>query len=179
MATILSGIHTLKQHLSCLRSTPEHYRPDRCPHCGKNKLWNHGCYGRNSDRENPSGHSLNPVPIPRFRCSHCRATCSTLPECIPPRRWYLWQEQQQALLLAIAFVSIRQTCVQLMPGRKTLRRWRQLLQDAFTRHAACLRGRCSDLGRTADFESFWYACLERFPLSQAMIWVQRGGFAVS
>ncbi len=178
MAIILSGIQTLKQHLFCLRSTPDLYRPAQCPHCGKNNLWNHGYYGRKSYRDNASEHLLNPVPIPRFRCSHCRGTCSTLPECIPPRRWYLWQVQQQALLLAIAYVSVRKACTQLMPGRKTLGRWRQRLKDAFTEHASCLRGRCSDLGRVVGFESFWHACLERGPLSQAMLWVQRGGYAI-
>lgn len=178
MALILSAIHTLEQHLSHLQSSPEDYRPAQCPSCGKPGLWHHGYYGRKADRENLTEHNLNPVPIPRFRCPHCRGTCSTLPECIPPRRWYLWKIQQAALVLMLTATSLLAASRQLGPSRKTLRRWRQRLKDCFADHAFCLRGRCPALGRAAGFESFWQACLERIPLSQAMVRVQQGGLAM-
>jgi Domain of unknown function (DUF6431) len=175
LATILSGIHSLEQHLSRWQSTPNDYRPARCPDCGKAGLWCHGCYGRKSDRQNPSEHSLNLVPIPRFRCRHCRRTCSTLPECVPPRRWYLWQVQQAALVLMLSASSLLAASTQLVPSRKTLRRWRLQLKARFEEHAFCLRGRSPELGRATGFASFWQACLERIPLSRAMIWVQQHG----
>jgi transposase-like protein len=178
LAIILAGIDSLEQHLSHWQSSPDEYRPSRCPSCGKGGLWHHGCYGRKSDRENPPEHSLNPVPIPRFRCPHCRETCSTLPECIPPRRWYLWQVQQAALILMLAATSLQATSRQLLPSRKTLRRWRQRLKDCFVDHAFCLRGRHPELGRVSGFEPFWQACLEHIPLSRAMIQVQQGGFCM-
>ncbi len=39
----------------------------------------------------------DPVAVPRFRCTGCGATCSRLPACVAPRRWYDWRVPQQAL----------------------------------------------------------------------------------
>jgi hypothetical protein len=88
MRPIVPGIGTLAQHLKQLKEAPETYRPKRCPHCGKAGVWCHGAYTRKSDCEGRGDDCLNPVPIPRFYCCHCRRTCSALPECIPPRRWF-------------------------------------------------------------------------------------------
>ena len=173
LATILSGIHSLEQHLSRLQSTPDDYRPARCPDCGKAGLWGHGCYGRKSDRGSPAAHRLNPIPIPRFRCRHCRRTCSTLPECVPPRRWYLWLVQQAALALMLSASSLLAASKKLIPSRKTLRRWLLQLQQRFEVHADCLRSRFPALGSASGFSSFWQACLTQIPLSRAMFWVQQ------
>ena len=102
MCIILPGIRTLVQHFYILEHQPMH--PDRCPSCGEAALVKHGFYYRKADRE--SG-DLNPVPVQRFFCSSCEVTCSALPECIPSHRWYLWDVQQQALLLYLAGLSLR------------------------------------------------------------------------
>lgn len=106
MALILPGIHSLAQHLQHLQALPEDYRPERCPHCGRARMWCHGAYTRKADRERSRSASLNPVPIPRFLCSFCYRTCSRLPECVPPRRWYLWAVQQAVLGLICAGHSV-------------------------------------------------------------------------
>lgn len=178
MASILTGIDTLEQHLYRLRQTPDDYRPPQCPRCGKAGLWRHGCYGRKADRDSPASHTRNPVPVPRFRCRHCRGTCSTLPECLPPRRWYLWSVQQAALELLLTAVSLLAASTQLAPSRKTLRRWWQRLKTDFAQHALSLRARLPALGRVAEFGPFWQACLARLPLSRAMAWARQGGATV-
>ena len=110
MAIILAGIHSLTQHLQQLNSNPEAYRPKRCPHCGHAGVWSHGHYLRLPDRENSGPDSLNPIPILRFFCPQagCRRSCSALPECIPPRRWYLWSVQQAMLLFLISLAMADQ-----------------------------------------------------------------------
>ena len=87
MTIILPNIFSLLQHIETLRKEPESYRPKRCPGCRHTTIWCHGCYTRKADEND----TLNPVPIPRFYCPECDSTCSVLPECIPPRSWYLWK----------------------------------------------------------------------------------------
>ena len=88
MVRIVSGIATLHQHRETLGRAPDAYRPAACPHGGLGGLWSHGGYQRKADR---APRSLeNPVPIPRFLCRGCQRTCSRLPACIAPRRWYDW-----------------------------------------------------------------------------------------
>ena len=102
MVVIVPGINTLEQHLQRLATAPEGYRPARCPDCGKAGLWWHGTYDRQADRRGRGQANLNPIAIPRFFCRHCRHTCSCLPECLSPRRWYPWSVQQQALAVLVA-----------------------------------------------------------------------------
>jgi hypothetical protein len=65
MTLILSGVHTLLQHLTLLSQTPECFRPKRCPHCRVGGLWSHRCYTREADRfgEGENRKHLNPIPI--------------------------------------------------------------------------------------------------------------------
>lgn len=96
MLRIVPLIASLQEHLDRLACKPDDYRPPACPKCGFARLWGHGHYVRKADRETGE---LNPVPIPRFRCGRkggCRATCSMVPSCLPPRRWYLWSVQMVA-----------------------------------------------------------------------------------
>ena len=83
------------------KSIAKQFRPKFCPHCGHNKLWPHGTYDRKADRSNSAEPTLNPIKISRYICCKCHRTCSQLPECIPPRRWYLWSIQQTAILLVL------------------------------------------------------------------------------
>ena len=39
MPHILSGIHTLDQHLQTWLDDIDQYRPSQCPHCGRSGLW--------------------------------------------------------------------------------------------------------------------------------------------
>ena len=95
---IVKNILTFTDYLIQLDINSEQFRPDRCPHCGLNKLWIHGSYSRKADRESPPEKTLNMIPICHYFCNGCKRTCSTFPECIPPRRWYLWHIQQAAIL---------------------------------------------------------------------------------
>jgi len=69
MANILRGIDSLAQHLIHIIISPDDYRLDLCPSCGKSGLWYHGRYYRQADREHGGRDSLNPIPVPRFPLS--------------------------------------------------------------------------------------------------------------
>jgi transposase-like protein len=178
MALILPGIHSLVQHLQHLQVEPETYRPARCPHCGKARVWCHGVYTRKADRDGTAHGSLNPIPIARFLCACCRQTCSRLPECLSPRRWYSWAVQETVLAWLIAGHSMRWIARQVTPSRRTVRRWWQQLQARFAEHALCLRSRFPELGRAVSWRSFWQACLSQMRLSTAMSWIQQAGHPV-
>ena len=174
MPLILPLILSLVGHLRALDINPESYRPGCCPRCGKAGLWCHGHYFRQSYRKNPSRKSLNPIPIPRFRCPHCGLTCSMLPECIPPRRWYCWIDQQSVLSQLLSG-SISE---QVKPCRKTIERWRRSWEKHFNEYGFHLRNLFSDLGYHAEFKSFWEACLSRIPLSGVMVLLHQCGVSV-
>ena len=178
MSSILAEITSLEQHIQHLYNYPDDYRPPQCPHCHKANVWIHGSYTRMADRDKKTSGHLNPVPIPRFRCPHCKKTCSVLPECIPPRRWYLWTIQQAALWLLLTGHSLPPIRPSRYPGRTTIRRWWQWLQDAFLHHADVLRSRFPELGRFVGFHEFWQTCLTKMPLSEAMYWLHKAGLAI-
>ena len=180
MRLILPAILSLEEHFNALETNPDAYRPECCPNCSKAGLWCHGCYFRQSDRENPGSQSLNPIPILRFFCSHCGKTCSVLPECIPPRRWYLWVVQEAALTFFAFGYSILQVTknAEQYPCRLTHKRWRQAWEEQFKKHRLHLRSYVSDLGYHTGFQSFWQACLSRMQLSHAMLFLNQRGVVV-
>jgi transposase-like protein len=135
-----------------------------CPYCYRANLWRNGTYSRKADREG----KLNPIVIQRYCCCGCYKTFSVLPECIPPRRWYLWSIQQAAWLLVLSGQSIRSISTLLKPSRRTIARWRDWFMDKLTVHRDTLCNFFSELGRAVDLEGFWQACLEQMPLSKAM-----------
>jgi transposase-like protein len=169
MTCILSGIISLIQHINTIKKDPERYRWPQCPHCGKAGLWFHGTYPRKPDRSSHSADSLNPVAIPRFFCPSCEKTCSVLPECIPPRRWYLWDVQQAALLSILLGKRFRALSQSIEPAKSTLRRWRKRFEECFQVQRDALCAECNALSRFLDFNEFWIACLDRFSLSKAML----------
>lgn len=164
---ILAGIMSLMQYM-------EQYHDDKtaglgcCPRCNRANPWRHGCYPRKSDRLNPPGESLNPVLIQRYYCPGCKKTCSVLPECIPPHRWYLWEIQQIALSLLLVGKSLRAIAQQIMPSRHTIARWMNRFKEQLVIHKDTLCNYIIDLGRTTDFTGFWQASLSHFSLAQAM-----------
>lgn len=178
MPIIVSGIATLEQYLFILQEAVESLRPKCCIHCGMLNLRHHGHYDRKSDRENSEEHSLNPVPILRFYCPHCKRTCSVLPECIPPRRWYVWSVQHIVLLLLILGNSFRVVASRASPSRSTCRRWWNRLKDRFLQHRDALSAQISKLGHAIDFNAFWNSCLAEISLDQAMLVCHLAGVVI-
>jgi hypothetical protein len=171
MRIIVPGITSLAQHLQRLHTEPEAYRPAHCPHCGQGGLWCHGYYPRQADRQGRGEANLNPVPMPRFYCRHCQRTCSALPECLPPRRWYLWSVQQQALAVLLAGGSLHQASHNSGCARATVRRWWHWLTERTTAFSSVLRARFAELGRSASGAVFWQHCWRQLGLARAMYWL--------
>jgi hypothetical protein len=167
MVCIVAGILSLMQHLKILQETPELYSPKCCPHCGKLGVWMHGHYPRKADRS-PRG-ELNPIFIQRFFCPHCQKTCSVLPECIPPRRWYLWHVQQLIFLNLLSGKSLQAVSQLASPSRSTCRRWWDQLKDRFLLHRDALCAHISELGQAINFNHFWQLCLAQLSLDRAML----------
>jgi transposase-like protein len=175
MHWIVPAIASLKQHLKCLAATPAMYRPPQCPTCGFARLWAHGSYDRKADRR---GGALNPIPVPRYKCTGCRGTCSSLPACLSPRRWYDWAAQQGVLLLMLAGASVRSCAKRAGSDRRTVRRWWQNLQTRHLQFDFFLIGRSPELGRADSWHELWQRCLTHEPLSAVMAWLHRQGVAV-
>ena len=167
MRPIMPDILSLDQYQEAQKN-PKSFRPSVCPYCGKAGLHCHGCYYRKADRSNTLARIL--VMIFRFLCTCCNRTCSVLPEYIPPRRWYLWNDFQQ---IAIAFVlagkSLAATAKAIIPSRHTVSRWINRLKNQFQYHKDTLCTHVIDLGRTIGFDDFWPACFTQMPLSKAML----------
>ena len=178
MPRIVPSIASLSQHLETLQRTPEIYRPPACPHCGLRGLWNHGCYERKADRSPEAAGTLNPIPIPRFFCQSCSHTCSRLPECIAPRRWYGWALQQLVLQWLWVDCSLHRCAAWVGLDRRTVRRWGQWLEARGGEFTFFLQTRFPELGRTVDVRSCWTACLEHLTLGAAMAWLDRDGVVV-
>ena len=173
MHRIVPGILTLAQHLRLVAEAPDEYRPSSCPHCQAAGLWGHGCYWRKADRREDARPSLNPVAVLRFWCRSCSHTCSRLPECIAPRRWYDWAVQQAVLLLLLAGCSVRRCAVCTARARRTVRRWGSWLEERGPVFAFFLRSRFAELGRAGDGAAFWLRVLESMSLSCAMAWLDQ------
>lgn len=181
MASIVSGILSLVQHLILLEENPEKYCLESCPHpnCGKAGLWRHGFRYRKVDRENNDQEpSLNPIPILRLYCPACRRTCSLLPECIPPLRWYLWRIQQAAVMLFFSGMSLNKISQKILPSRWTISRWMKRLADQFELHALHLKSKWSWLGYHTSLNTFWPALLDKMELSRAMLFLNNQGVVV-
>ena len=173
MNRILASVVTLQQHARALAENSEAYRPIACPHCQLGGLWRHGCYHRKADRGSGVGESFNPVAVLRFLCRACARTCSRLPACIAPRRWYDWAVQQVVLVLLLGGSSLHHCACCTCRDRRTVRRWREWLRGRSDRFGFLLRSRFAELGRFADHDSFWRNVIERLSLAQAMTWLDR------
>lgn len=165
---ILPNITSLLQYLGQLEDNINLFEHIRCCHCGYARVWKHGAYDRKADRWNPSEHSLNPIRIQRFFCPLCKKTCSVLPECIPPRRWYLWEVQQTVLLLLLGGKSRYAIIKDILPSHRTISRWIARFREQFEKHKAALCQCYSDLGRTPHFTDFWRTCLRSLSLAAGM-----------
>src|SRR5262245_24267473 len=173
MDRIVGSIASLAEHLSAVETDADLYRPRACPHCQHAGVWRHGRYHRKADRNVGDSASLNPIPVLRFLCRACEHTCSRLPACIAPRRWFDWFVQQAVLLLVLAGMSIHGCARASGRDRRTVRRWRDWLARRSDIFAFFLRSRWPELGRYADFESFWRNVIEERSLQDAMAWLDR------
>src|SRR3990167_1260969 len=174
MNRILASVTTLEQHLIAIApTTGDIYRPPACPYCRVAGLWCHGCYYRKADRENDASESLNPVPVLRYLCPPCGRTCSRLPLCIAPRRWYNWAMQQVVLMLLLLGCSVHQCCRSTCRARSTVRRWRDWLQARSEEFCFVLRSRFPELGRHADRDAFWRHVIDGMSLATVMAWLDR------
>jgi hypothetical protein len=176
MNRIVSGITCLAQHILTLALDPQRYRPAACPRCGVAKPWCHGSYHRKADRRPQPGACCNPVPVARFRCPRgrgCGHTCSRLPECMSPRRWYDWALQQAVVMAALNGVSLNACSRQAGVDRRTARRWWHWLQARSGQFEFFLRSRFPEWGREAGFLAFWQGALGHMPLGALMAWLDR------
>ena len=127
---------------------------------------------RKADRS-AGDESLNPVAVLRFLCRQCMRTCSRLPLCIAPRRWYDWAVRQAVLALLLSGCSVNHCSCRTCRARRTVRRWRDWLNERSERFAFFLRSRFAQLGRSADQDSFWRNVLDSISLAQAMAGLDR------
>jgi len=178
MISIVAGILSLIQYQKSLINEPDRYLPEKCLCCGVAGLWRHGHYDRKADRQGTAEESLNPISILRFFCPHCRKTQSVLPECIPPRRWYLWEVQQVVFLLLLAGKSIYAIAQEVTPSRSTIKRWFIRLAERFHFHKDALCNRFIALGRNENLEGFWAACFQILSLSEAMRFCHVSGISI-
>ena len=182
MHRIVAGIPTLKHHCDTLARDSERYRPTQCPHCGLGHPWLHGHYTRKADRTT-SGQE-NPVPISRFFCRNCGHTCSRLPSCIAPRRWYGWALQQTVLMLLwtglslYAISSLPALLDTSPPCRSTCRRWWRWLQGGGAEFEFRLRSAFPDWGRAVGWHDFWVSALRQRSLSAIMTWLDHHAVSV-
>ena len=168
MVHIFAGILSLVQYIDLLKREPEKLRLESCLCCGKSNPWRHGGYSREADRINPSSTSLNSVFIQRYYCPSCQKTCSVLPECIPPHRWYLWDMQQITFLLFLAGMSAYAAAKKRLPSRQTIKRWNTRFMEQFHLHKDALCTHFPNLGRAINMTDFWQTILQTMSLSQAM-----------
>jgi len=165
---IIANILSLIQYLKTLKDEPGLLRLEKCPCCGKANPWFHGFYPRKADRGSRPGESLNPILIQRFFCPDCGRTSSVLPECIPPKRWYLWGIQHAALLLLLAGNSLNAAAKEMIPSRHTIKRWLIRLKEQLPLHKDVLCNHFIDLGRTVNYIDFWQTFFKTNLLSAAM-----------
>lgn len=168
MVHIFADILSLVQYINSLKNNPKEIHLDHCLYCGKSNPWRHGGYFRKADRINPSSDSLNSVFVQRYYCTDCKKTCSTLPECIPPRRWYLWDLQHVIFLLLLSGKSAYSVAKEVIPSYKTIKRWLDRFLKQFRFHKDALCTHFPELGRAINMIDFWQIALQTMNLGKAM-----------
>lgn len=182
MRKIVPGIRTLEQHILTLKNNRELYRPDCCDECGSTAINFNGCYPRKPDRRSPAHKNLNPIPIPRFICKDCGASTSTLPEAIPQRHWYHWNDKQEVMENYLAKENYR-SCSRIMenrPSRPTISRWCKAWKSRWVQFRQVLN-------ETANFITHllpenhiagYIQALREAPLSSLMLICHEKGLAI-
>lgn len=167
MMYIMAGIMSLLQYVEQCHDD-KIKRLASCGCCGRANPWGHGCYPRKSDRINSASESLNFIFIPRYYCPGCRKTCSVLPECIPPRRWYLWETQQAAILQFFLEGSARAVEKKVKPSRHTITRWVAWIIVQYYSYKDALCTQFPSFGLLTEPVAFWRHVFDKVSLSTAM-----------
>jgi transposase-like protein len=182
MQQVLTGLLDLDEHLSKLSNNPNDFRPPNCPNCGLKGLWRHGVYHRKIQISSMQTESAcGKIPIPRFRCSSCGHTCSVIPECVSPRRWYSWIVQQAVFNLLLAGNSLRATrkaLSELMPAPpciSTINQWWSWLRSRYLTHQFHICNVAPVLRFQTSFENFWKTILAKGTFSGVMMTMLRAG----
>ena len=177
---ILADVMTLFTHAQLLAFLPDKYKPDQCPHCSAKGLWNHGSYSRKADKtkEGPNSTSLNPLLIPRYLCSVCHHTCSTLPECLPARRWYQWSVQEEVIRYYLKGYSAYTINRLVMPSIMTIYRWIHRFLDQFKVFEFHLKIQDTSLGYAENINEFWISCFDKNRLSHWMLLLNNEGVII-
>ena len=136
-------------------------------------MWGHGRYYRKADLEHRGEANANPVPIPRYCCAGCGQTCSRLPECIAPRRWYNWLLQQSGVRAVIDDRPPPAPPAGPTPARRTVGRWWRWLQMRTPLFRFYLSSRWPELGRLVVDTAFWRAVFAGSGLAAAMTWLDQ------
>lgn len=178
MPYILPMFLSLIQYKNASDTDFDLMRPDYCVLCKRAHPWRHGFYRRKPDRDWTASESLNPVLIQRYFCPGCEKTFSVLPECIPPRRWYLWEVQQAILLLFLLGYSAYEIAKESIPSYHTITRWFHRFQEQFRLHRDALCSHSAELARTSCLAAFWTACFKKMTLGAAMRICHVAGVAV-
>ncbi len=174
MRRIIIGITSLEQHLQTLSENREVYRPHLCPHCGFGKLWDHGNYDRKADRISVGKENMNPIPIPRYLCAGCERTCSRVPECIAPRRWYNWIVQAVYLRAVMRETQLEgEASASSHPTRRTIQRWWNWLRECGPVFRFHLSSRFAEFGRVGEALDYWCHVVDTMGLSRAMAFVNQ------
>ena len=174
MRRIIIGITSLEQHLQTLSENREVYRPHLCPHCGFGKLWDHGNYDRKADRISVGKENMNPIPIPRYLCAGCERTCSRVPECIAPRRWYNWIVQAVYLRAVMRETQPEgEASASSHPTRRTIQRWWNWLRECGPVFRFHLSSRFAEFGRVGEALDYWCHVVDTMGLSRAMAFVNQ------
>jgi hypothetical protein len=184
MPRIVADIATIADHIRAMMETPDRYRPEKCPKCGLAGLWVLGTYNRQAGRGLDCCHRSG-IEVPRFICGKkggCGKSCSRLPSCLPPRRWYLFSIQQSVLALLLADVSLKK-CADTVgtiwgPARSTMRRWWSGLRERHDQFSFHLLTEKSDWGRAASWQEFWLRAFSCEPLRELMATLDRRGLTV-
>jgi hypothetical protein len=111
--------------------------------------------------------------VAAYRCAGCRRTCSRLPECIAPRRWYHWLVQQHSLSDRLNGTPAECGADDGAPAARSVSRWWWWLQDRGQVFAFHLRARFPELGRASEFGAFWRQVFATLGLPRAMTWLDQ------
>lgn len=156
----------------------------RCPTCRiLDALHIHGSYDRYPDRPVVVGKTpLNPLKILRYICKYveCKKTCSFLPECIPPRRWYIWKVQQNVIQRYLNGDTWDKINAATMVPVKTCKRWCKWLVAKHNNYALILKNVAGNLKEALldcanDTKQFWRICFTHTSLDRAMLLCHQAG----
>ena len=179
MAIIIPRIVTLVQYMQEIKENSTRLIPKYCPTCKKYDFTYHGCYYRNVNYDKkPNDERISNIPIFRYYCRTCCATFSALPECIPPRRHYLWSVQQRSLEPVLQGKSYNETSQSVKPSRWTIRRWFNRLHERASIHFDHLRSLLPDLGRINEFAKGWLTISEKYGLAHIMCSLHHADIAI-